>query len=139
MAKAKWITKKKILEAIKNEPLMNWEFVKRDGEKVVADKNCPVCAVGAILRKASFNNREIFHFGMRMVEYGSVNDYFCGDRETQNIYVENLLSKQKYLHALSVTFEAQANRTGIGPRTRGLMATFVEKSFPYRIKLDPKF
>jgi hypothetical protein len=142
MIKAKYISKKKVLEAIKNEPLYSGEWAKIDANgKVMRDKDCPVCAVGATLRKAGFSNNEVSRFGRKMSDHGDVAPDFLSWEGAKDMkqYVLNCLANKEYLHALSIKFEDQADKTGVGKKTRSVLVNFVEKNFPNRIKLDPKF
>lgn len=125
MSQKKYVTKKTILKAIATEPLIGGSFVlSADDER----KDCSVCAVGAVLRRAGMKNSEIYDFGRVMVDSGP-----CANREES---IPEVLKDGEFLHALSLKFEAQSDRTGYGKRTRNVLANFVKKHFPHRIKLD---
>jgi hypothetical protein len=145
--KKKMIKRKVILDAIKNEPLDAFEFVKMVSgnfddlgnytpSHISTDKNCPVCAVGAVLRNSGLDNLKISAFGNKMSDCGSVREESRLDAKRA---IEEFLEKGKYLHALSVKFERQADMTGTGKKTRSILSAFVKKHFPKEIKLDPRY
>lgn len=142
MAKRKTVTKKEILEAIKKEPLKAGSWVKMDdfGDPV-KDKNCTVCAIGAVLRRAKYSNQQAWEFGGCLMNSDAVAplDEECVDLGVEKNLVERLLSEKKYLHALSVRFEGQALRTGVGKRTRKILTDFVKKNLPDQVKLITNF
>jgi len=125
----KTITRSEILKAIRTEPLVSGNFVQTENNK---EKNCAVCAVGAVLRIAGQNNTEIHSFGEQLMYEG-----VCSSQPHYVILEE--LKERRYLHALSMKFEFYAFRLGKGKRTRKLLANFVKKNFPKVIKLNPEF
>jgi len=138
MSKRKWITKKEVLQAIKTEPLTSGNWVKLDDKKRFNDKTCSVCAVGAVLRKAGLGNQAINDFGDALAMQGVVApDSYLESEGYVEAEIQDYLDTEKYLHALSYKFEYQANKTGVGKRTRNILAKFVEVNFPDKIKLDP--
>jgi len=133
----KKISRKTILLAIRNEPLKPLEWVQLDGMIPVTQEDCPVCAIGATLRRAGFSNDEIHDFGGNMNITGICTLRAVSENSTVEKELVTLLKGQRYLHALSLKFEDQASRTGGGKTTRRILSEFVKKNFPNRIKLDP--
>jgi len=143
MSKRKYIERRTILQAIRFEPLKAGRWVEggySDDMNTwvpLDDPNCSVCAVGACLRRAGLNNQQIDDFGDRMIEYGSVS-YDDNDDLTLRHRIEEALESKEYLHALSVKFESQAEKTGSGQRTRKILRQFVLDNFPTRILLSAR-
>jgi hypothetical protein len=144
----KTISRRDILTAIRNEPLNTGSFVNpkgvgpdgvEGGLGSVEDKNCTVCAVGAVLRKAGLSNREIEEFGEALGDLGPITPTRYEIYSDVKGGLKELLKEKKYLHALSVKFEGQAHKTGVGKRTRKVLSLFVKKNFPKRIRLNPEF
>jgi hypothetical protein len=144
----KTVSRKTIIKAINEEPLKSGEFVLLDNKGwdpvPSKDKNCQVCAVGAVLRRAGLSNNKIHSFGDKLMWNGDVtphtDDSFCEyDESATNAQIESLIRAKMYLHALSVKFEYQADKTGHGKRTRKILTNFVKENFPATIKLNPKF
>lgn len=140
MRKRKYVSRRLILTAIRKEPLEAGYWVALDdNNNPVKDNNCSVCAIGATLRQSGLTNRQIESFGERLMLYGPVstwNDEVLSSNI--NDILKELLEERRYLHALSLKFEDQAERTGSGKRTRKVLAQFVRKHFPKRIALNPK-
>lgn len=136
MAKRKWVTKETILKAIKTEKLVKRHFVLPDEEDSPyspKNKKCGVCAVGAVLRHSNFNNDQISDFGESLCFSGPVTPLYTSEVHTELDY---LLDTGKYLNALSLKFEDQARKTGVGVRTKKILAKFVKDNFPAKIRLD---
>jgi hypothetical protein len=132
--KKKTITRRDVLAAIRTEPL-------RPGNWVVTTENvkCEVCAVGAVLRHAGLNNEEIFEFGDIMMHYGKCSVDGYGSKEDIEDTIQGMLRNNRYLHALSITFEFYSRRLGKGKRIRKVLANFVKKNFPKTIKLNERY
>jgi len=63
----KTISRNKIIKAIKTEPLMSGDIVEMTfGYHVSTKRNSEVCALGAVLRKAGYSNRDIHTYGNRL-------------------------------------------------------------------------
>lgn len=142
MTKKKFVTREQILEAIKTEPLTSgyWVQYRNDEDGIYGinlDPNCPVCAIGGVLRKSGLSNEEIDHFGNKMGNYGPISARdFRLEREVVEM-TTNFLKKKQYLHALSLKFEHLAEQ-GIGSITRKKLAKFVRDNFPAKVELNPR-
>jgi len=134
MTKRKTTDRKDVLKAIKNEPLATGNWVNESGFSYPNQKKCDVCAVGAVLRQAGFSNYDIGDFGEDLMATGEASAY--GDKKQQEKLIRSYLDRENFLHALSIKFEGQANRTGTGKRTRDILMKFVKENFPKRIKLE---
>lgn len=127
MKKTKSITKEKIIEALREEPLLRRGFWF--GIKTKSAKSCSVCAVGSILRKMSFekwaaeNNISGPELGDSVVNLweleGSVGS------KARKVDIEDHIQNENYLAALSGYFE--------NGHTRKQCIEFVKKHFPKRL------
>jgi len=124
----KSISKKKIIEALKTEPLAPGTWVRLEGDKTHNDPTCTVCAVGAVLRKAKFRNFAITQNAHRQVG----NCYFNGDD------YKAALKERNYLGALSAYFETICPESGATPAIRRRLVTFVTKYFPEKVSLTAR-
>lgn len=131
----KSITKKQIMRALKDEPLLKrkeWFQSTSDVEGVnfsVLRYNkidCAVCAVGCVLRAMSFEKwarqrkLSLNSLGIRAIAFSPL------DRVVARSIKENLRRKN-YLSALSRYFE--------GGKTREQCIAFVNKNFPSKLTL----
>lgn len=128
------VTRKQILQAIRTESLKAGAWIHEKnvfnedlGYNIeVADDNCKVCAVGAVLRQAGVDSDEIRYMGDSLLNLTLTALNADGDEEAE-------LENKNYLGALSVKFEKLAKTYGAGKRTREKLAVFVKKNFPKTI------
>jgi hypothetical protein len=138
----KRISKKKIIEALRTEPLTGgmWMSLIDDGqlwtETTVGEARgkCTVCAVGAILREVVAQNATVKEFNDACI--------FASDH-VMSIYdstIEETLKAKNYMGALSIYFEEMAERSpdgfSITNRQRPALIRFVEKNFPSYVTVD---
>lgn len=130
-----YISKRKVLNAIMNEPLRRGDWVYFDLKDKKTGK-CPVCAVGAVLRRAGIANRDI-----DIVADLSVNSedrlgnslLSVEDQVAHAAYI--ITTERDYLTALSYLFEGLCGNVGLS-RTRRILATFVKEKFPNKIRVN---
>jgi hypothetical protein len=124
------ISQETIIEALKTEPLKpgNWvasQWNESGGASFVpaTSPTCDVCAVGAVLRHAKWDNQRIFDAAPDLVGscFASDDDY------------ELALAAKNYLGALSAYFESICPDTGATKGTRTRLVNFVKKNFPKTI------
>lgn len=144
------ITKKSILKALAKEPLVRGRWVAKPHLEVIGD--CPVCAVGAVLRGAGLSNCDIVRTASDACEQTGpdMSDVFI--RYSDEHYYQTsegskarhaaglkqateLTQKKDYLSALTVLFEAQSYNTRVTPKHRQEMITFVKGNFPANLKI----
>lgn len=114
------ITRKEVLKAIRTENLKEGSPISdRDG---VLDKECKVCAVGAVLRQKGIDDESI-HSTFYQVTFGTYGVDGTGDEH-------KALRDKEYLGALSIKFEKLAANYGCGKRTRTRLTEFVKDNFP---------
>ena len=134
------IEKKTVIKALQTENLSyGWFFNSKKSKN--AEKDCPVCAVGAIIRKSL--GRKIGKYTNK-AEFGfELNDY-CAEL-TDHLYTdinpEILLKEKNYLGALSSYFESFGPVLGLGdikvtPVVRKRLIEFAKKNFPTRFKVQ---
>lgn len=119
----KTITKKQVIEALETEPLTLGNFWVYS--KIVPD--CSVCAVGAVLRRTSFERAFRGRNSMTIGELATKNQYFEGLGK-----VKSLLKSRNWLGALSSYFEGLS--CNMLPREKKTIA-FVKKNFPAKFQL----
>lgn len=138
MAKKKTITKRisraKVIEALKTEPLDYGAWFH--GNDI---KTCNVCAVGAVIRKASFvstfsnfDEEQMGNICLKLTDRVASACDVNSEDET-NSAIKILLEDENYLGALSVFFEDMMDRdtTGVvNSSHRKRLVTFVKKHFP---------
>ena len=129
------ITKAQVIQALKKEPLLKaneWAHPVRDNCGFIAyfRPDCPVCAVGAVLRQVvKLKNDEIALEANRITRSAPI---------TSGESIDRLLDQGFYLNALSCYFEDAVNRVygrDYEDRkdhndVRWETIAFVEKSFP---------
>lgn len=132
----KTITKAKIIEAIMTEPLASGNWFKRDYTNIGEDySNCTACAVGAVVRKASF----VGEYQERVVS--QLCDYMY-DKESEGYLYDNArsirrsLKDKQWLPALSSKFESLFRYTPVDNSGRKRLANWVRRNFPSRITID---
>ena len=125
------IEKKIVIKALENEPLSFGHFFNNPNN----EKNCEVCAVGAVIRKTLGKNINKFDVS-HLKEYCIfvTRNMFLG----QN--VKCLLKEKNYLGALSCYFEAHDSDGYNLPAVvdsvlRKKLVSFVKKNFPTRFKV----
>jgi hypothetical protein len=128
-----YVTRRTVLNALRNEPLNNMGWVHNP-----RDPSCSVCAVGAVLRRAGFENGKISSFGLGLFRNGAVTPAQLPLYSNIEGVIKKYLEEGRFLHALSMKYEFQAKRTGSGKRTRGVLARFVKANFPTKIELNTK-
>lgn len=117
------ITRRGVLEALKKEPLAIGSIFHDEGKP-----GCKVCAVGAVLRRFSFERFIRSRVGAYRLNQVAMR-LFSGDLVAMryaNIEIERYLDHKEYLPALSVYFEQG--------RTRAQCLRFVRKNFPVRFE-----
>lgn len=124
------IKRSEILKAIRTEKLKAGSFIHGKDvvdefgyESYVTDKNCKVCAVGAVLRYKGIDSEDIDNFA------GDVTGFYVGIEGDEFQELED----KNYLTALSVKFEKLAKKFGAGKRTRTKLVAFVKRHFPKTI------
>lgn len=151
----KTVTKKQIIHAIKTEPLISGFWIRP--KYIGTEKDCPVCAVGAVLRAAGANALEIDDYGSNLVAY---HDGVAGKVRAEGLRLSVYQAKNgDYMAALSTRFEAIAddNYCDLEPpptvldrdigtpdftnlkyasnKVRRNLVKFVEKHFPNKVTL----
>jgi len=115
MKRTKIIKKSDVIQALKKERLKTGDWFKpsysRSGNEIIR-KNCDVCAIGAILRKMSFeawgrkNGLDLNIMGEEAVNFGP-NDYLGSLSDT----FENGASKKECIQFVKRTFPRQFELT----------------------------
>lgn len=121
-------TRRQVLEAIRFENLVGGGQIgfcspAREDYK----KECEVCAVGGVLRRAGVDPELIDNTAWNLLGGYNTHPGKSGD-------LEEALNNKNYLLALSVKFEQVADKFGTGKRTRTILANFVKKEFPKEFK-----
>jgi hypothetical protein len=127
--------KKTVIKALLTEPLMSGNWISEG----LNDGDCMVCAVGAILRKSGFYRNKIMEFGENMIESGACTPWDERCENSFSLTIDKHLKNGRYLHALSLKFESMESSKKPTATTRKSLVKFVEKNFPNRIKINPKF
>ena len=134
------IEKKTVIKALKTEPLeYGFFFDFHNSDISIDEKDCPVCAVGAVIRKSL--GRKINKY---MSERCGGDDFnlstYC-EELTNYAYVhidpKKLLKQKNYLGALSCYFESFSgdNEGNVTPEVEKKLIDFVRKNFPTRFKV----
>jgi hypothetical protein len=124
------IKRREILEAIRTEKLLaGGSFIhgRKDslGNRII-DRNCKVCAVGALLRLKGIDSDLI-----TLTAHDITGDYGL----TQDSNEFEALKKKQYINALSIRFERLYEKQGAGKKTRETLARFVKRHFPKEIRV----
>lgn len=133
----KTISKKMIIKAIQNEPLINGTYVEVENypnSGYSTDPNCGVCAVGAVLRRSGMTNKKIASFGAKILRQGLASFY---KHKTEESLIDYYINEKQYLNSLSEKFENLAEKYGCGKKTRTKLIKFVQENFPNKINLTP--
>lgn len=136
----KWIKREDAIGAVKTEPLMPGSFFENDN-----DPKCRVCAVGAVMRKVSFEKsiKDIYFKRGTAYDLGFIaRDQVCigrstGDRKNKM----HALKYKHYLSALSIHFEDKCKMlcfTLEGKKIRASCVSFIKRHFPKRFKVTVK-
>jgi len=139
----KIIKRRTVIRALKTEPLIHglwWGEKETDKSKydygrfIGANEikpNCPVCAVGAVLRAASFEKAFLSYDPCNVANSAIKEVDGAGD------CWEELLEEKNYLGALTNYFESFIERADGTAResTRRKCVEFVKKNFPKQFKL----
>lgn len=142
----KTISRNKVIEAVSTEPLFRGQWAAR-GYADSTGKTCPVCAVGAVLRKAGAPDAEEIRriAAQRVADRGQ---YLALKHENAESMIREELKASRYLNALSIYFEKQASLTFSSPDDHGLLSgesltkvrsklkRFILKHFPARVSLE---
>lgn len=130
------IEKKTVIKALKTEPLQYGTFFDT---AVLSERNCSVCAVGAVIRKSL--GRKINKSLDICSKFGIDLSWYCQEL-TQNKYVgytpEGLLKNKNYLGALSCYFESFFSKDydrNVTLEIREKLIEFAKKNFPTRFKV----
>lgn len=119
------ITRRQVINALRTEPLTHGTWVYQDGFNGPSkETECPVCAVGAVLRKAGLSNYEIDQAGNALMDNGSV---------TSDTAVADYLANGLYLNALSCEFESRRIHGKALKATKAFrerLITWVKKNLP---------
>jgi hypothetical protein len=162
------ITKNRIMKAIKNEPALRpgswidimkvyeksgnvqvggWEFMNKVNAK---DKECSVCAVGAIMRDIldpTSTARKLDSAAAQATSGSAIHfDSYENDLSRSAIIkrAKEDVFKGRYMNALSVLFEGLGELKGgwesLTPRDiaglRRSAIAFVKKNFPHSVEID---
>lgn len=114
-------TRRQVLEAIRFENLAAGNFYEVS-DPLKGKKECKVCAVGGLLRRAGVRPSNIVRKAWSLL--GTM-EFVCSAGN-----VEKALDNKDYLRALSVKFEQLAEKFGSGKRTRRMLGNFVKANFP---------
>lgn len=137
----KTISKAKCIEAVKTEPLRGGHWVQSFELRPDSQRNCSVCAVGAVLRKAGCDDYSMDEVASRLVVLALAYSHNAA-RE-----IRKALKEKRHLDALSMYFESLANPQDPGAtlspilegknlsRIRSKLVKFIDKNFPKRIEL----
>ncbi len=131
MKRTKWIKKEDVISALKTEKLERGNWFTSD------EPGCKVCAVGAVLRKTSFEKwAHKINFPLSQLGWASVtgkNLIRPRCNGTFEFETKEHLANKNYLAALSNYFESD-NYFESNKNKRQCIA-FVKKNFPARFKL----
>lgn len=132
----KVITRATVIEAIKTENLVPGKWFQ-DMNNVW---NCSVCAVGAVIRKAS---------ALKYCDYNGLNvndviwDLVDGEEVTDSIHIPRLLKRKNYLAALSAKFESMFVRDLYGSvilfnsnEIKDKLIEWVKKNLPVKFTIE---
>ena len=130
----KWITRRMVLKALRTEPLAHGRFWHEDNQNLslAVKPSCRVCAVGAVLRQASFEKSFLDYPQMNIGQEATRDKFVSGD-------INALLKEKNYLGALSSYFENFDTRNGFYKDatkvTRKKCISFVKRKFPSKFRL----
>lgn len=159
------ITKKRIMKAIKNEPASNlrngdWvhsapDFLRYQDDRSIKEVDCPVCAVGAVMRSVLDKNQAILFVGRAaaasMTGGQSAPDI---DMKTEPVSPEGfkwtafeMASQGFYMASISYLFEALCEMykyenccQRIPPlqmaNIKRSVIAHIDRNFPYKIQID---
>jgi len=130
----KVIKRKVVIEALRKEPLVTGCFWENLGHKATngVKAGCNVCAVGAVLRRASFE-KEFLGRDQGEIGLAATLDR-CQDED-----ISKLLKNKNYLGALSCYFEDLIPVfNSVKNKDREKCIKFVKKNFPKQFKLTIK-
>ena len=147
------VSRSKIIKAIKDEPLKtlqadHWYFFDGRGpdeKKQVRNKNCTVCAVGAVMRNALLAPTQPLP-AIAQASQVAVGNYGYGYCSASAIQLN--LEEENYMAALSAFFESNAADMGINEcedkkerkaltkKLRDMTVKFVKKSFPKTVYVN---
>jgi len=133
----KTLTRQNIIRALKTEPLQRraWFHASQCADTSVL-KECPVCAVGAVMRKCLniMNSNKAIELTQGVACYTSE---IKADGITKTEYIQGLLENKNYLGALSVLFESQskAENSRVTANNRKELIAFVKNNFPKTIRV----
>jgi hypothetical protein len=142
MIKRLYFSKKKIIEALKKEPLKagNWFHYSSASTRDA----CEVCAVGAVFRTNLVASKLAHRYDAgELIAYNYAPD-FLNTRVPIHIRavdgsgdIERQLAKGYYLRALSNFFEkSMTGKKRVTTQIRVSLVHFVKKNFPERVKLE---
>lgn len=132
-----WLASKEMIQSAENyEGSSKFDDIGR--KTPIAQKDCMVCAVGAVFRSVCAKNSMIFdidrHITGQDIEpyiYGAVSEAHAISR------AQMLIDDEKYMSALSSYFEWLDENTNHKPyRIKEKLIKFVKDNFPKNIELD---
>lgn len=134
MKLTKTITKKDVVKALESEPLVSGDWFGDLGQK-----HCNVCAVGAVLRKVSFEKWLIkIDMGGYVWEIAKIFGWTLRDASTDaTITAFALIKRKRYMEALSNKFERMTINPPdvINDTKRKKLISWVKKYFPTKFEL----
>lgn len=124
----KSISKKDVIKALKTENLKRGRFFRNPEQR-----DCAVCAVGAVLRHMSFETWTLSAANTRGISLWGLGEQACRGRCTSgqamtSAQYKEMIAGGNYLGALSVYFEAG--------NTRKRCIEFVKRYFPETLTLE---
>lgn len=126
----KTIKRAVVLRALRTEPLTSRCYFQSNA-KLEYPKNCKVCAVGAVLRHASFEKWAREHgYDIDVMAAESLG---C-DVDGSDMDIDALLARHNWLGALSNYFELHVDRHGLKKARKDSIA-FVKEYFPKQFDL----
>ena len=126
----KTITKKQVIEALSTESISQRDIFSSN------KANCSVCAVGAVLRKVSFEKwlrkyKLRKYSTIRIISIFNFRTMTCYNPDTVNF----LLKEKRYLEALSCRFE---RITVVNSYSIAKLIKWVDDNFPTKFVLESK-
>lgn len=129
------LTRRSIIKALRTEPLAPGQWARTDA-KGKTEKNCPVCAVGAVVRHCIFKGKppKLDEDSFLLHPLERVSEDVTQHALPSSGDVELLLEEKNYMGALTNFFEQQ-HFGRITPKKREIVIDWVKRNFPKEIEV----